>query len=128
MYMIYPTVFFVILMSVSVTYAVESRSKAVASVPGKELSLTLRQALDAVVDNNPTVRLAKERIEAAKGQTLTQLGGLLPNLSSTVRQSEQTIFLGTLGLAPVRTAPFSIFDARATASQSIFSLNLIQRW
>ena len=93
-----------------------------------ELRLNLREAMDAAVDNNPNVRLYKERIEAARAQSLTQLGALLPNLTSTVRQTNQTLFLGTLGLAPVRTAPFSIFDARANVSQSIFSLSLIQRW
>ena len=32
------------------------------------------------------------------------------------------------GSAPVRTEPFSIFDARVSASQNLFSLSLIQRW
>ena len=93
-----------------------------------ELRLSLKEAMEAAVDNNPNVRLFKERVETARAATKTQLGPLLPNVSSTVRQSQQTLFLGTLGLAPVRTDPFSIFDARATASQSLFSLSLIQRW
>jgi len=93
-----------------------------------ELRLTLREAMDAAIDNNPNVKLFREKIEAARAQSFTQLGALLPNVSSTVRQSNQTLFLGTLGLAPVRTAPFSIFDARANFSQSVFSLSLIQRW
>jgi outer membrane protein TolC len=84
--------------------------------------------MEAAVDNNPNVRLFKERVETARAASKTQLGPLLPNLSSTVRQSQQTLFLGTLGLAPIRTDPFSIFDARANVSQSIFSLSLIQRW
>jgi outer membrane protein len=74
------------------------------------------------------VLLSKERIEAAKGEVTTQLGAMLPNLSANVRQSQQTQFLGTFGLAPVRTEPFSIFDARVSASQNLFSLSLIQRW
>jgi outer membrane protein len=93
-----------------------------------ELRLSLREAMEAAVDNNPNVRLLKERIETARAASKTQLGALLPNLSTNVRQSRQNIFLGTIGLAPVRTDPFSIFDARANVSQSLFSLSLIQRW
>jgi outer membrane protein TolC len=96
--------------------------------PPTTLALTLRGALAAAVDNNPDVRLYKERIEAARGQVQTQLGAMLPNLSSSVRQTRQTLFLGTFGLSPVRTDPFSIFDARVSASQNLVSVSLIQRW
>lgn len=92
------------------------------------LTLTLRGAMDAAVGNNPTVQLYKERIEAARAQVRTQLGAMLPNVSSTFQQSRQTNFLGTLGLAPVRTQPFSIVDARVNASQNLLSLSLIQKW
>ena len=80
------------------------------------------------VDNNPDVRLYKERIETARGQVQTQLGAMLPNLSSNVRQSRQTVFQGTFGLSPVRSDPFSIFDVRVSASQNLLSVSLIQRW
>lgn len=92
------------------------------------LRLSLGSALAAAVDNNPDVLFYKERIEAAKGQVLTQFGAMLPNLSSNIRQTRQTQFLGTFGLAPVRTDPFSIFDARVSASQNLISVSLIQRW
>lgn len=101
---------------------------SVAPVPPVVLNMTLRGALTAAVDNNPDVQLYKERIEAAQGQVQTQLGSLLPNLAGTVRQTRQTQFLGTFGLAPQRTDPFSIFDGRVNASQNLFSVSLIQRW
>lgn len=104
----------------------QSASSKPAPLP--TLTLTLRGALAAVADSNPDVLLYKERIAAAEGQVRTQLGALLPNLSSTVRQTRQTQFLGTFGLSPVRTDPFSIFDARVTASHNVFSVSLIQRW
>ncbi|MCI1279963.1 MAG: TolC family protein [Nitrospira sp.] len=94
----------------------------------QELHLSLRAAMAAAAEQNPSVLLSKERIEAAQGEVTAQLGALLPNLSANVRQSQQTQFLGTFGLAPVRTEPFSIFDARVSASQNLFSLSLIQRW
>jgi outer membrane protein TolC len=96
--------------------------------PPTTLALTLRGALAAAVDNNPDVLLYKERIEAARGQVQTQLGAMLPNLSSNVRQSRQTVFQGTFGLSPVRSDPFSIFDTRVSASQNLLSVSLIQRW
>lgn len=90
--------------------------------------LTLREALTAAVRNNPDVLLYKERIQEAQGHVRTQLGAMLPDLSANVRQTKQTQFLGTIGLAPVRTDPFSIFDTRISATQNLFSLSLIQRW
>lgn len=98
------------------------------SLPQQPLQLTLKGALAAAVDNNPDVLLYKERIQEAKGQVRTQLGAMLPNVSANVRQTRQTQFLGTIGLSPVRTDPFSIFDARVSATQNLFSLSLIQRW
>lgn len=92
------------------------------------LQLTLKEALAVAVTNNPDVLLYRERIHEAQGHVRTQLGAMLPNLSANVRQTRQTQFLGTIGLSPVRTDPFSIFDARISATQNLFSLSLIQRW
>jgi outer membrane protein TolC len=103
-----------------------SQSAVDPNVP--ELRLSLRDAMEAAVGNNPNVRLFKEKVEAARAVSFTQLGALLPNLSSNVRQSQQTFFFGTIGLAPVVSDPFSIFDARANLTQNIFSLSLIDRW
>ena len=69
-----------------------------------------------------------ERIEASRGQVQTQLGAMLPNLSSNIRQTRQTQFRGTFGLPPVRSDPFSIFDVRLNVSQNLLSVRLIQRW
>jgi outer membrane protein TolC len=110
-----------------VVWAAETTGSA-TPVRSAVLNLTLRGALTAAVDNNPDVQLYKERIEAAQGQVQTQLGSLLPNLAGTVRQTRQTQFLGTFGLAPQRTDPFSIFDGRVNASQNLFSVSLLQRW
>ena len=92
------------------------------------LKLSLKGALAAAIDNNPDVLLYKERIREAQGQVQTQLGAMLPNISADVRQTRRTQFLGTIGLSPMRTDPFSIFDTRISATQNLFSLSLIQRW
>ena len=111
-----------------VSLAGEETDPQTTSPPPATLALTLRGALAAAVDNNPDVLLYKERIEAARGRVQAQLGTMLPNLSSTVRQTRQTVFRGTFGLDPVRSDPFSIFDVRVSASQNLLSVSLIQRW
>ena len=113
---------------VGVSLAGEEIAQLTTSPIPAPLALTLRGALAAAVDNNPDVLLYKERIEAARGQVQTQLGAMLPNLSSTVRQSQLTVFRGTFGLSSVRSDPFSIFDTRLSASQNLLSVSLIQRW
>ena len=92
------------------------------------LKLSLKDAIEAAMDKSPQVRLYKERIEAARSASRTQLGALLPNLSGSSKFTNQTFFLGTIGGAPVRTQPFDIADARGTMSQSLFSWSLIERW
>lgn len=103
-----------------------------------ELRLSLREALEAAVDNNVNVRLLKERIAAAQAQADTSLGAMLPNLSGYLNGRNQTVNLAAFGIPPDRlsglglngsvTEPFDVYDGRASLVQNIFSLSLIQRW
>ncbi len=103
-----------------------------------ELKLSLRDAIQAAIDNNVNVRLLKERIAAAQAQADTSLGALLPNVGGFMNGRNQTVNLATFGLPPDRlaslglkgsvTEPFDVYDARATLVQNLFSLSLIQRW
>ena len=103
-----------------------------------ELRLSLHDAVEAALNNNPTVRLFKERILAAHGVADTSRGALLPNLSGTVAARNQTLNLAAFGFPPDRltqlgipgnvTDPFDVYDARATLVQNIFSMSLLQRW
>lgn len=103
-----------------------------------ELTLSLREAIQAAVENNVNVKLLKERIAAAQAQANTSFGALLPNISGYASGRNQTVNLGAFGLPPDRlsglglrrsvTDPFEVYDARATLVQNIFSLSLIQRW
>jgi len=107
------------------------------SVP-PELRLSLRDAIQAAIDNNVNVLLLKERIAAAQAQADASLGALLPNVSGYVSGRNQTVNLAAFGLPANRlsglgmtrsvTEPFEVYDARATLVQNIFSLSLIQRW
>ncbi|MGH7164648.1 MAG: TolC family protein [Nitrospiraceae bacterium] len=93
-----------------------------------ELALSLHDAIEAALDQNPKVRLFKERIEAARGVERTQLGALLPNLAGSVNYYNMNFFLGKIGGSPVTTPSFDIFDARGNFTQSLFSWSLIQKW
>ena len=103
-----------------------------------ELKLSLRDAIQAAIDNNVNVRLLKERIAAAQSQANTSLGALLPNVGGYLNGRNQTVNLAAFGLPSDRLAglgltrsvtdPFEVYDARATLVQNIFSLSLIQRW
>ena len=103
-----------------------------------ELKLSLREAIQAAIDNNVNVRLLKERIAAAQSQANTSLGALLPNVAGHLNGRNQTVNLAAFGLPSDRLAglgltrsvtdPFEVYDARATLVQNIFSLSLIQRW
>lgn len=103
-----------------------------------ELRLSLREAIQAAIDNNVNVRLLKERIAAAQAQANTSLGALLPNVGGYLNGRNQTVNLaafglpadrlGALGLTRSVTDPFEVYDARATLGLNIFSLSLIQRW
>ena len=103
-----------------------------------ELKLSLRDAIQAAVDNNVNVRLLKERIAVAQAQTNTSFGALLPNVGGYFNGRHQTVNLAAFGLPADRlsglgltrsvTDPFEVYDARATLVQNIFSLSLLQRW
>lgn len=92
------------------------------------LKLSLRDAMDAAVNQNPTVRLFQERIIQAQGVVNTQLGALLPNLSGRLSGARRRFFTGSFGGSPTVTNPRDFYEARAALTQNVFSLSLIQKW
>ena len=92
------------------------------------LKLSLRDAMDAAVDQNPTVRLFQERITQAQDVANTQLGALLPNLSGRLSGARQRFFTGRFGGSPTVTDRRDFYEARAALTQNVFSLSLIQKW
>ena len=99
-----------------------------AQPEGPVLKLSLRDAMDAAVDQNPTVRLFRERISQAQDVADTQLGTLLPNLSGQLSGARRRFFTGSFGGSPTVTNPRDFYEARAALTQNVFSLSLIQKW
>ncbi|MGD9850942.1 MAG: TolC family protein [Nitrospirales bacterium] len=109
-----------------ITWSATEASKGSPAPP--ELRLSLRDAMEAAVDQNPTVQLFKERIMQAKDVANTQLGELLPNLSGTMSGSRRRFFTGSFGSAATVVGPRDFYEARAFLTQNVFSLSLIQKW
>jgi len=92
------------------------------------LRLGLREAMNAAVDQNPTVRLFKERISQAQDVANTQLGELLPNLGGELSYSRRNFFTSRFGGSATVSDRRDFYDARAFLTQNVLSLSLIQRW
>ena len=92
------------------------------------LKLSLRDAMDAAVNQNPTVRLFQERITQAQDVANTQFGALLPNLSGRLSGTRSRFFTGRFGGSPTVTDRRDFYEARAALTQNVFSLSLIQKW
>ncbi len=92
------------------------------------LTLSLRDAMDASVNQNPTVRIFQERILQAQDVANTRLGALLPNLSGRLSGARRRFFTGSFGGSPTVSDPRKFYEARAALTQNVFSLSLIQKW
>jgi outer membrane protein TolC len=103
------------------------------------LKLSLKQAVDLALspDGNARVQLAGEGIRQAQTRSAESRAALLPDLESYVLERSQTESLAALGVSfhipipgfafPTVVGPFGTFDARVTASQSVFDLSSIRR-
>lgn len=111
-----------------------------ASLGVPTLELSLRRALDLALapDGNARVAIAKEMVAEAKARSGQARADLLPNIDGTVSQSSQTRNLQAFGIQlnlplpgfeqPRFVGPFDVFDARLSATQTIFSMSAIRRY
>jgi outer membrane protein TolC len=114
------------------------RGQAAAAKP--TLRLSLKQAVDIALgpEGNTRVRLAQELIRQAHSLAAQARAALLPNIESSVGQQSQTRNLAAFGIRiqlpipgfvfPSFVGPFNVFDARATASQTLFDMSAIKRF
>ncbi|MCA9453547.1 MAG: hypothetical protein KC584_13115, partial [Nitrospira sp.] len=92
----------------AVTWAASPEPATGRDLP--ELRLSLREAMDAAVDQNPTVRLFNERITQAQDVANTQLGELLPNLSGTAGAARRRFFTGSFGSNATVVGPRDFYE------------------
>ena len=112
----------------TVSWAQDVPDKAAARPRPPELRLSMQDAMQAAVDNNPTVQMFKERVTQAEEQAFAQRGALLPNLSARVSGARRRFFLGSFGGAANVSRPLDFYDSRIALTQNIFSMSLIQKW
>ena len=113
----------------TLSWALDVKNKAASPPRPPELRLSMRDAMQAAVDNNPTVQIFKERVAQAEEQAFTQRGALLPNLSARVSGARRRFFLGAFGgLAAGVSPPIDFYESRIAVTQNLFSLSLIQKW
>ncbi len=103
------------------------------------LPLTLRKAVEIAVapEGNTRLELAQELITQAEARKAQARSALLPNLDGTVSYQDVTRNLRAFGIQipavpgfsfPTFAGPFAIFDARTSATQSVFDLSSIRRF
>ncbi len=111
----------------TLAWAQDVQDEAASRPRPPELRLSMRDAMQAAVDNNPTVQIFRERVTQAEEQAVTRRGALLPNLSARVSGARRRLFLGSFG-GRGGTLPRDFYDGRVALTQNLFSLSLIQRW
>jgi outer membrane protein len=107
------------------------------------LQLSLKRAVEIALapEGSPRVALAQESIRQAETRRLESRAAFLPDLESSVSDQRETTNLHAYGFGslfnfpagfnfsiPTIVGPFSVFDARATASQSVFDFSSIRRY
>ena len=104
------------------------------------LPLTLKHAVEIALtpEGSPRVSLAIETIKQAEMRKAEARAALLPDLETSVNDRRQTTNLRAFGFnfaipipgisIPSIVGPFSVFDARATASQTVFDFSTMKRY
>ena len=105
--------------------------------PKMELSYSKAIEIALAPEGNTKVQLAAEAIQAAKARQAVALSFLLPNVDGAWTARSFTQDLETFGLQisvpipgfqiPAFVGPVSVYDLRATATQTVFDMSTIRR-
>ena len=100
------------------------------------MRLSLKEAVETALapEGNVRVRMAEEAVRQAAARSAQSRSALLPHLEASVTQQNLTRNLDAFGirvrgpvpLIPPFVGPFNVFDARATATQTIFDFSSIR--
>jgi outer membrane protein len=102
------------------------------------LPLSLKRAVEIALapEGSPRVALAEESIRQSQTGVAQARAAFLPDIEASVTDQSETVNLRTFGLNiqvpgfnfPSLVGPFSVFDARATAQQSVFDFSSIRKY
>jgi outer membrane protein TolC len=115
----------------SATSSLISDSVPSGLATGEELHLTLRDSINMALRYNLGAVESGENSRSARGQRLLALSHLLPQVSASAQENVSQYSIATLGLKlpsiPNVVGPYSYITASLSASQTLFSLEAIQR-
>ncbi len=106
----------------------------------RPLRLSLKQAVDLALapEGNTRIQIAGQLVSQAEARSAQARAALLPDISSSITQQNQTRNLAAFGIRiripipgftfPEVVGPFSTFDVRAMAAQNIFDFASIRRF
>jgi|SRR5579863_164178 outer membrane protein len=103
------------------------------------LQLSMKRAVEIALtpEGSPRVALALESVKQAQDRTREAKSAFLPTLDGDVKETSETVNLKTFGInfptvpgfkIPSFVGPFAVFDARASAQQSVFSFSDIRKY
>jgi outer membrane protein TolC len=105
------------------------------------LPLSLKRAVEIALapEGSPRVALAEESIKQSQTGIAQARAAFLPDIEATVTEQSETVNLKSYGIDfklppslgltfPTFVGPFTIFDARATANQSVFDFSSIRKY
>lgn len=118
-----------------------SLAAAQEAAPQPTLKVSLKRAVEIALtpEGSPRVALAMESVKQAQEQAREAKSAFLPTVDGTVQEQNETVNLKTFGInfptfaglgfsIPTFVGPFSVFDARASAQQSVFSFSDIRKY
>ncbi|MGE5569322.1 MAG: TolC family protein [Rhodospirillales bacterium] len=104
------------------------------------LRLSLKQAVEIALapEGNARIQLAEEAMRQSRARSAQARAALLPNVDGQVLYQSQTRNLAAMGIrfnlpfpgvaVPTFVGPFSTFDARLSATQSVLDFSSIRRF
>jgi outer membrane protein TolC len=111
-----------------------------AAAAGPPLTLTMRQAVERALapEGSLGLQLALEAVRQAESRAGQARSALLPQIETSVTRDNRTVNLEAFGVrfaipgtefrTPSRVGPFTVFDARATGSQTVFNFSAVRRY
>ncbi|HLJ18220.1 MAG TPA: TolC family protein [Bryobacteraceae bacterium] len=103
------------------------------------LPLSLKRAVEIALapDGNARAQIAEEAIQQAKARAAQSRAAFLPDLETSVLDENLTRNLKTFGISippnpffslPAVVPPFTVFDARASVTQTVFDFGAFRRY
>ena len=103
------------------------------------LPLSLKKAVEIALapEGSPRVALAEESIKQSQTGIAQARAAFLPDIEASITDQNETVNLRSFGLNfplpaglsfPSLVGPFSVFDARATANQTVFDFSAIRKY